>query len=564
MLQQVAQLASPAPQDRRFGTGDVMSGGDVSQAGGFDFSAMLAQAEAEEPLTPNGELAPAEIATEHGMSDPTAGVMAGFPPAMAVSILLDEAVQAASHEGVELFDGIPLAGEKLGESRIDLMSDPQPRPASAAPPIAPALPAMAMREADSVSPRTPGTQPDPASGAPPIAPVLPAMAMREADSVSPPTPGALPDPESAAPQNAPDLPVMVMQQAGSASPRTPGTQPDPASGAPPIAPVLPAMAMQQGGGASLPALSAAAQPGLVPEQPASSTPGFPPQQEVPPSDLFPVAVGLAAMGRDAAPAAAAASAVKLPAGDLAGTDRPVAAQASDAYPEAGEHAAPQGPAEDAAANSVVRSEPPVAQPTGQAPMLMAGPLLPEGRGLSLPVDPLLAGAGSLPAHPGPGPSSSPAATGLALPYQRLFPSQLSAQVAPAVLTMGILPGADGGPGRLTLAIRPAELGTLQIIAEKTEDRTARIAVLAERPETLQLLVRDAPTLEAALRAAGVGEGGGLSLTFGLASQEQGHRGEDARGEAGGDAGRGDGAAPKPSVIAAAHVMARTSLVDLSL
>lgn len=498
MLQQVAQLASPAPQDRRFGTGDVMSGGDVSQAGGFDFSAMLAQAEAEEPLTPNGELAPAEIATEHGMSDPTAGVMAGFPPAMAVSILLDEAVQAASHEGVELFDGIPLAGEKLGESRIDLMSDPQPRPASAAPPIAPALPAMAMREADSVLPRTPGTQPDPASGAPPIAPVLPAMAM------------------------------------------------------------------QQGGGASLPALSAAAQPGLVPEQPASSTPGFPPQQEVPPSDLFPVAVGLAAMGRDAAPAAAAASAVKLPAGDLAGTDRPVAAQASDAYPEAGEHAAPQGPAEDAAANSVVRSEPPVAQPTGQAPMLMAGPLLPEGRGLSLPVDPLLAGAGSLPAHPGPGPSSSPAATGLALPYQRLFPSQLSAQVAPAVLTMGILPGADGGPGRLTLAIRPAELGTLQIIAEKTEDRTARIAVLAERPETLQLLVRDAPTLEAALRAAGVGEGGGLSLTFGLASQEQGHRGEDARGEAGGDAGRGDGAAPKPSVIAAAPVMARTSLVDLSL
>jgi flagellar hook-length control protein FliK len=195
---------------------------------------------------------------------------------------------------------------------------------------------------------------------------------------------------------------------------------------------------------------------------------------------------------------------------------------------------------------------------------MAGPLLPDGRGLSMPADPTMVGAGSPPGAVGPGPSSSPAAAGLALPYQRLFQSQLSAQVAPAVLTMGVSPGADGGPGRLTLAIRPAELGTLQIVAERTEDKTARIAILAERPETLQLLVRDAPTLEAALRAAGVGEGGGLSLTFGLASQGQGDRGGDARGEAGGDAGRGDGAAPKPSLIAAAPVMARTSLLDLSL
>jgi flagellar hook-length control protein FliK len=130
--------------------------------------------------------------------------------------------------------------------------------------------------------------------------------------------------------------------------------------------------------------------------------------------------------------------------------------------------------------------------------------------------------------------------------------------------MGVVPGADGGPGRLTVAIRPAELGTLQIITDRTEDGTARIAVLAERPETLQLLLRDAPTLESALRASGVDEGGGLSLTFGLASQGQGDRGEDARGEPGRPAGRLDGADAKPAVIASAPAMARASLLDLSL
>ena len=498
MLQQVAQLAPPAPQDRGSVTAEAMAAGGVSQAGGFDFTAMLAQAEAQEQVIPTGEIAPAEIATENGTSGPTAGVAAGFVPVMAAPIRQHEAVQAAGQAGADVSDGIPLPDDKLGENQVDLINAPLP---------------------------------DPDSAAPESAALLPAMATRQAGSVSLPTPGELPDPENAAPE--------------------------PAA-------LLPAMAMQQPGSASLLALSGAAQPGTGPEQPAISPPGLLPQEEVPPSDLSPVAAGLTAMGRDTVPAAPAALAVKLPPGDLAGTDGSAAAWASDPHPEGGEHAAPEGPAEDAETASVVRLEPPVAQPTGAAPTLMAGPLLPEGRGLSMPVDPSMAGAGLLPGHVGPGLSSYPTAAGLALPYQRLFQSQLSAQVAPAVLTMGVSPGADGGPGRLTLAIRPAELGTLQIIAERTEDKTARIAVLAERPETLQLLVRDAPTLEAALRAAGVGEDGGLSLTFGLASQGEGDPAGDSRGEARGDAGRGDGAAPKPSVIAAAQVMARTSLVDLSL
>ena len=446
MLQQVAQLAPSAPQDRGSVIAEAMAAAGAPRAGGFDFPAMLAQAEAQEQVIPTGEITPAEIATENGTSGPTAGVAAGFVPDMTAPIRQHDAVQAAGQAGADVSDGIPL-----------------------------------------------------------------------------------PDPESAAPE--------------------------PAA-------LFPAMAMQQPGSASLLALSGTAQPGT--EQPAISPPGLLPQEEVSPSDLSPIAAGLSAMGRDTVPGAPAALAVKLPPGDLAGTDGPAAASASDPDPEGSEHAAPEGPAEDAVTSSVVRLEPAVAQPTGPTQTLMAGPLPPEGRGLSMPVDPPMAVAGSLPSHLGPGLSSYPTTAGLALPYQRLFQSQLSAQVAPAVLTMGISPGAAGGPGRLTLAIRPAELGTLQIIAERTEDRTARIAVLAERPETLQLLVRDASTLEAALRAAGVGEDGGLSLTFGLANQGEGDRAGDSRGEASGDAGRADGAAPKPSVMAVAHAMARTSLVDLSL
>ncbi|MCZ8147248.1 MAG: flagellar hook-length control protein FliK [Roseomonas sp.] len=255
---------------------------------------------------------------------------------------------------------------------------------------------------------------------------------------------------------------------------------------------------------------------------------------------------------------------EVPPDEVADGERSAVAAASDPDSVAPAQGAFQDLAEGSEPASIFRADPGPAYLTGSTPSLMVSPSLPEGRGLTMPVDPSIAGAGTLPGYLAPGLSSPPATASLALPYQRLFHPQLAAQVAPAVLSMGVVPGADGGPGRLTVAIRPAELGHLQIITDRTEDGTARIAVLAERPETLQLLLRDAPTLESALRASGVDEGGGLSLTFGLASQGQGDRGEDARGEPGRPAGRLDGADAKPAVIASAPAMARASLLDLSL
>ena len=327
----------------------------------------------------------------------------------------------------------------------------------------------------------------------------------------------------------------------------------------------PPMIALQGAVSALPvSTEGLAQPATGAAQSAAPSPALLPQEEVPPLHLPAVASGLAAVGREAAPAARTALVAKAPPDDMAGGEQPAVTSASDLDSFGPAQVASQDLAEGSEPASAVRAESGPAYPTGSAPSLMVSSSLPEGRGLSMPADPSIAGVGSLPGYPAPGLSSPPAGTSFALPYQRLLHPQLSAQVAPAVLSMGVVPGADGGPGRLTVAIRPAELGTLQIITERTEDGTARIAVLAERPETLQLLVRDAPTLENALRAAGVDEGGGLSLTFGLASQGQGDRGGDARGEAGRAAGRGDGADPKSAVIAVAPVMALTSLLDLSL
>jgi flagellar hook-length control protein FliK len=307
-----------------------------------------------------------------------------------------------------------------------------------------------------------------------------------------------------------------------------------------------------------------AQPATGAAQPMVGLPVPPSQDEVPPFRLTEIASGFAAAGREAAPASRTALVAKVPPDEVAGGEGPAVTSASDPDSVAPAQAAFQDLAEGFEPASGLRAEAGPSYLTGSTPSLIVSPSLPEGRGLSMPVDPSIAGAGTLPGYLAPGLSSPPPAASLALPYQRLFHPQLAAQVAPAVLSMGVVPGADGGPGRLTVAIRPAELGTLQIITDRTEDGTARIAVLAERPETLQLLLRDAPTLESALRASGVDEGGGLSLTFGLASQGQGDRGEDARGEPGRPAGRLDGADAKPAVIASAPAMARASLLDLSL
>ena len=110
------------------------------------------------------------------------------------------------------------------------------------------------------------------------------------------------------------------------------------------------------------------------------------------------------------------------------------------------------------------------------------------------------------------------------------------QVAQVTIALALSPGQAP---RLVVALEPAALGRVEIRIERTTaGAPAAVRVLAERPETLILLQRDARELDRALQQAGVAvaEGG---LQFGLAAGGQGdHPGPGGGGSRPGGGGRG--------------------------
>ena len=80
--------------------------------------------------------------------------------------------------------------------------------------------------------------------------------------------------------------------------------------------------------------------------------------------------------------------------------------------------------------------------------------------------------------------------------------------------MQISRAADAGQDRLTVNLKPAELGNVTIKLEVGHDHRIIAVIQAERPETLELLQRDARSLERAMAEAGLNTDSG-SLNFGL-------------------------------------------------
>jgi flagellar hook-length control protein FliK len=89
-----------------------------------------------------------------------------------------------------------------------------------------------------------------------------------------------------------------------------------------------------------------------------------------------------------------------------------------------------------------------------------------------------------------------------------------------------------GQDQINIKLHPAELGRIEVKLENASDGTLRAVISAERPETLDLLQRDARGLERALQEAGVKTDSG-SLNFNL--RGQGHEQQNAND---GGAGRG--------------------------
>ncbi len=562
MLHQISQLASSAPQDHGLVAGEAAGVEGGAQPGVQDFLVMLARAEVLEGLAPADEIVTGDVNTRHGLATPTASVTTSLVPTIftpARQVVNEEQLGGqdvlAMLAPAEVLEGLAPADEIVagdvntrhvldeeqlgGQDVLATLAQAGTRgsvasAAETAPGGANSDGVTAGFAAGDITGFVPGS-PTWTSQDPP----LQAAGRYGAELADGTVPGG--------------NMTLGASPANDALPESP----DAASSASVIAAPHPLNGFPGPSAGSVPPVPGAARA-------PTGSPVFEPQKETPPSDLSPAASGLATVGRSAEPAALAAFAAKVPSDDVAGAKRMAAASASDldAHPVAIAVSLDSSDTPEVAAP--LKSEAVTSQLTGLAPVSLAGSPLPEGGGVPMLADLSMVGMGSMPGHAGQGPSPSSAVASLSLPYQRLLHPQLSAQVAPAVLAMGLVPRADGGPGRLTLAIRPAELGTLQIITERTEEGTARIAVLAERPETLQLLLRDASTLETALRAAGVDEGSGLSLSFGLANQGPGDGAGDTRRDAGHAPGRGDGADPKPAIIGLVPTMARTSLLDLSL
>ena len=93
-------------------------------------------------------------------------------------------------------------------------------------------------------------------------------------------------------------------------------------------------------------------------------------------------------------------------------------------------------------------------------------------------------------------------------------ARTGAQPAVQQIAVQISRAAEAGQDRLTVNLKPAELGNVTIKLEVGHDHRIIAVIQAERPETLELLQRDARSLERAMADAGLNTDSG-SLNFGL-------------------------------------------------
>ena len=70
-----------------------------------------------------------------------------------------------------------------------------------------------------------------------------------------------------------------------------------------------------------------------------------------------------------------------------------------------------------------------------------------------------------------------------------------------------------GASRFTIRLDPPELGRIDVNLSVTSHGQAQAVLAVEKPQTLDLLLRDAPTLERALKDAGLELGGNLSFSL---------------------------------------------------
>jgi len=143
------------------------------------------------------------------------------------------------------------------------------------------------------------------------------------------------------------------------------------------------------------------------------------------------------------------------------------------------------------------------------------------------------------------------------PHQQQM-AQLPERVADQV-AVHISKALKGGDDRIKIELRPAALGHIEVQLKLAADGHVQAVIAADKPETLELMQRDARGLERALNDAGLKTDSG-SLSFNLRGQDS--QRDQARNEFSGRGGRGGVDVVRPeddiSAVEAMVALSRTN------
>jgi flagellar hook-length control protein FliK len=99
------------------------------------------------------------------------------------------------------------------------------------------------------------------------------------------------------------------------------------------------------------------------------------------------------------------------------------------------------------------------------------------------------------------------------PAKVALASRTDAAVEMQTLALHIAARSARGDSRFTIRLDPPELGRIEVNLSMTSHGHAQAVLAVEKPQTLDLLLRDAPALERALKDAGLELGSNLSFSL---------------------------------------------------
>ncbi len=142
---------------------------------------------------------------------------------------------------------------------------------------------------------------------------------------------------------------------------------------------------------------------------------------------------------------------------------------------------------------------------------------------------------------------------------------VAASLPASQVAVHIQRAAAAGQDRIRITLHPAELGQIDIKLKVSNDGAVRAIVSIERPETFELLQRDARGLEKALQDAGLKTDSG-SLSFNLKGEDEQDTasGREAADTGSQETGNDTPGEPElaPEIIAAANAGGAGHTLDL--